>query len=111
MAYFKKILGCNEDAAGLAIPSPFPGDNLNLFISDRISTFYRDRDKTRLQVSQAISTLINQKKGNYLIFFPSYEYMTMVFESFKSYYIDGEIMLQTPGMSESDRDKFLGRYR
>ena len=111
MAYFKQILGCNKDAAGLAIPSPFPGENLSLFIADRISTFYRDRDKTRLQVSQAISTLVAQKKGNYLIFFPSYEYMMMVFESFKSYSIDGEIMLQTPGMSESDRDKFLGRYR
>ncbi len=111
MAYFKKILGCSVDAAGLTIPSPFPGENLNLFISDKISTFYRDREKTRLQVSQAISTLIHQKKGNYLIFFPSYEYMMMVFESFKSQCPDSEIMLQSPGMDESDRDEFLNRYR
>ncbi len=110
MSYFKKILGCSEDAAGLAIPSPFPGENLTLFVSDRISTFYRDREKTRLQVSRAIYTLINQKKGNYLIFFPSYEYMMMVFESFKSHSPCSEIMLQTPGMSESDRDEFLNRY-
>ncbi len=111
MSYFKKILGCNEDAAGLVIPSPFPGKNLTLFVSDRISTFYRDREKTRLQVSRAIYTLINQKKGNYLIFFPSYEYMMMVLESFKSHCPDSEIMLQTPSMSESDRDEFLDRYR
>jgi DNA excision repair protein ERCC-2 len=111
MSYFKKILGCNEDVAGLTIPSPFPGENLTLFISDRISTFYRDREKTRRQVSQAIYTLINQKKGNYLIFFPSYEYMMMVFESFKPCCPDSEIMLQTPGMSESERDEFLNRYR
>jgi len=111
MAYFKKILGCNEDAAGFTIPSPFPGKNLTLFVSDRISTFYRDREKTRLQVSKAIYTLINQKKGNYLIFFPSYEYMMMVFESFKSHCPDSEIMLQTPGMSEFERDEFLNRYR
>jgi len=111
MPYFKEILGCNEDAAALTIPSPFPGKNLTLFVSDRISTFYRDREKTRLQVSQAICTLINQKKGNYLIFFPSYEYMMMVIESFKSHCPDSEIMLQTPGMSESERDEFLNRYR
>ena len=111
ISYFKKILGCNEDAAGLNISSPFPGENLTLFVSDRISTFYRDREKTRLQVSQAIYTLINQKKGNYLIFFPSYAYMMMVFESFKSHCPDSEIMLQTPGMSESERDEFLNRYR
>jgi DNA excision repair protein ERCC-2 len=111
MSYFKKILGCSEHAAGLNISSPFPGGNLTLFVSDRISTFYRDREKTRLQVSLAIYTLINQKKGNYLIFFPSYEYMMMVFESFKSHCPDSEIMLQTPGMSESERDEFLNRYR
>jgi DNA excision repair protein ERCC-2 len=111
MAYFKKILGCNEDAAALTIPSPFPGENLTLFVSDRISTFYRDRERTRLQVSQAICTLTNQKKGNYLIFFPSYEYMMMVLESFKSHCPDSEIMLQTPGMSESERDEFLTRYK
>jgi DNA excision repair protein ERCC-2 len=111
MAYFKKILGCNEDAAALTIPSPFPGENLTLFVSDRISTFYRDREKTRLQVSKAICTLINQKKGNYLIFFPSYEYMMMVIESFKPHCPDSEIMVQTPGMSESERDEFLSRYR
>ena len=101
--YFKKILGCNEDAADLTISSPFPSENLNLFVSDRISTFYRDREKTRKQVSQAIYTLVNQRKGNYLIFFPSYEYMMMVIEAFKSHGPDGEIMIQTPGMSESER--------
>ncbi len=111
LSYFKKILGCDKDAASLIIPSPFPGENLTLFISDRISTFYRDREKTRLQVAQAIYTLISQKKGNYLIFFPSYEYMMMVFESFKFHCPDSEIMLQTPGMSESERDEFLNRYR
>jgi DNA excision repair protein ERCC-2 len=111
MSYFKKILGCSEDAAGLSIPSPFPGENLNLFISDRISTLYRNRVKTRWEVSQAIYTLINQKKGNYLIFFPSYEYMMMVYESFNSQHPDSDIMIQTPGMSESERHDFLNRYR
>jgi DNA excision repair protein ERCC-2 len=111
MSYFKKILGCNGDAAGITIPSPFPGENLNLFISDRISTLYRDREKTRLEVLQAIYTLINQRKGNYLIFFPSYEYMMMVYESFKPHDPDSDIIIQTPGMSESERDDFLNRYR
>ena len=111
MSYFKKILGCSEDAAGLSIPSPFPGENLNLFISDRISTLYRNREKTRWEVSQAIYTLINQKKGNYLIFFPSYEYMMMVYEFFNSQHPASDILIQTPGMSESQRHDFLNRYR
>ena len=35
----------------------------------------------------------------------------MVFESFKSQCPDSEIMLQSPGMDECDRDEFLNRYR
>ena len=111
MAYFKNILGCDEDAHGLVIPSPFPGKNLNLFISERISTYYRDREKTKHQVSQAIFTLINQKKGNYLVFFPSYEYMLMISDSLKLNSMEHELMLQTPEMNESDRDNFLSRFK
>ncbi len=111
MAYFKKILGCNKSAAGLIIPSPFPAENLNLFISDRVSTYYRDRTDTRHDVSQAIFTLVNQKKGNYLAFFPSYEYMQIVAESFGPLASAMELMLQTPNMSESERSAFLDRYK
>ena len=35
----------------------------------------------------------------------------MVFESFKSHLPDSDIMIQTPGMSESERNEFLNRYR
>lgn len=111
MGYFRKILGCNENANGLIIPSPFPGKNFTLFVSDRISTYYRERTKTRNQVSRAICTLISQKIGNYLVFFPSYEYMMMIAASFKSHCPDSEIMIQTPNMSENEREAFLNRYK
>jgi DNA excision repair protein ERCC-2 len=110
MAYFKKILGCNDKAAGLILPSPFARENFTLFISDNVSTLYRHRERTKQEVSRVISTMVSQKKGNYLLFFPSYEYMMMVFESFKSGCPDSEIILQSPGMSESERDDFIDRF-
>ena len=110
MDYFKKILGCDSNATGLILPSPFPGENLKPLVYDKISTFYRDRDNTKAQVSQAISTLVSQKTGNYLIFFPSYEYMMMVFQAFQSGFPDGEIIIQAPGMSENEREEFLNRF-
>ena len=110
MDYFTKILGCDASAAALILPSPFPGENLKLFVYDRISTLYRHRDNTKEQVSQAISSLVSQKTGNYLIFFPSYEYMTMVFEAFQSDGPDGEVIIQAPGMSEHEREEFLNRF-
>jgi len=110
MDYFKKILGCDANASGLILPSPFPGENLKLFVYDRISTLYRDRDNTKEQVSQAISSLVSQKTGNYLIFFPSYEYLMMVFEAFQSDCPDCKVIIQSPGMSENEREEFLNRF-
>ena len=110
MEYFKKILGCDENAHHLTLMSPFPAKNLGLFFADDVSTLYRQRENTKKQVAQALSTLITQKKGNYLIFFPSYEYMMMVFESFNSQCPANEIIIQTPNMGEADKETFLKRF-
>jgi DNA excision repair protein ERCC-2 len=110
MDYFKQILGCDAAARHLILHSPFPGENLGLFISDRISTYYRQRDQTVPQLSRAISALVEQKKGNYLLYFPSYEYMRKVYHSFASRNPQIQTILQTPGMSEPERGTFLKRF-
>jgi DNA excision repair protein ERCC-2 len=110
MDYFKKILGCHAEATGLILPSPFPADNLKLFVYDTISTLYRQRDNTKHQVAQAISSLVGQKTGNYLIFFPSYDYLMLVLEVLQSDSPNCEFIIQTPGMSELEREEFLNRF-
>ena len=111
MNYFRKILGCDKSAKRLALPSPFPSANFRLFISDRVSTLYRQREDTKIQISQTISALINQKRGNYLVFFPSYEYMQMVFDVFISNQPLCDYIFQTPSMTENERNDFLQRFR
>jgi DNA excision repair protein ERCC-2 len=108
--YFKQILGCERSAQELILHSPFPGKNLGLFISDQISTYYRQRDQTVSQVSRVISTLIAQKRGNYLLYFPSYAYMMKIYHAFKADSPLSETILQTPGMAESEREAFLRRF-
>jgi DNA excision repair protein ERCC-2 len=110
MDYFKQILGCDQSARHLILHSPFPGENLGLFISDQISTYYRHRDQTADQVSQVISALVEQKKGNYLLYFPSYVYMRKIYASYTSRSPQIETILQKPGMAESERDMFLRRF-
>jgi DNA excision repair protein ERCC-2 len=111
MAYFQQILGCDKSADQLILRSPFPTENFRLLISDRVSTLYRQRERTKNQISHAISTFINQKKGNYLVFFPSYAYLQMVYEIFKVDCAECEHLLQTPSMSESERDAFLQHFK
>jgi DNA excision repair protein ERCC-2 len=110
ISYFKSILGCEENADQLIIPSPFPGENLGVFVSDRISTLYRHRDRTKSDVLQPILELIAQKQGNYLLFFPSYAYMQMICELFQIQRPQTDIIVQTPGMSETEREEFLERF-
>jgi DNA excision repair protein ERCC-2 len=111
IAYFRQILGCDESAGHLILPSPFPRENLRLLISDRVSTLYRERERTKNQISLAICNFIHQKKGNYLVFFPSYEYMQMVYGVFKSDCSHGDHIIQSPLMSERERDEFLQRFK
>ena len=110
MDYFKQILGCDQSAHHLILHSPFPGENLGLFISDQISTYYRHRDQTVDQVSQIISALIDQKKGNYLLYFPSYAYMRKIYASYTAHCPQTETIMQEPGMAESERETFLRRF-
>jgi DNA excision repair protein ERCC-2 len=110
MPYFHQILGCDESANHLFLNSPFPSENFRLLISDRISTLYRQRESTKKQISREIRTFIDQKKGNYLVFFPSYEYLQMVYEIYKADCAESDHIFQTPSMSENERDAFLQRF-
>jgi DNA excision repair protein ERCC-2 len=110
MTYFKAILGCEDDANQCVIPSPFPKKNLGIFVSDRISTLYRHRDHTKSEVLQPILKLIAQKRGNYLLFFPSYVYLQMIYELFLIHCPQTDVIAQTPGMSEAEREEFLGCF-
>jgi DNA excision repair protein ERCC-2 len=107
--YFQTMLA-SESAETLVLPSPFPPENLGVFIADRLSTYFRHRDRTKPEIAAIVRSLIQQHKGNYLLFFPSYQYMRMVLESFRSAAPDTDVIVQEPGMSERQREVFLGRF-
>jgi DNA excision repair protein ERCC-2 len=107
--YFKTMLA-SESARALSLPSPFPEENLAVFVADRLSTYYRHRDRTKSEVVQILHRLIQPHAGNYLLFFPSYQYLRMVLESFQSARPDIDVVVQHPGMSEGQRESFLARF-
>jgi len=57
-----------------------------------------------------ISSIVSQRIGNYLLFFPSYEYMRMVHEVFASENPGTATLLQRAGMTEEERDGFLAQF-
>ena len=109
--YFRRIFGCKESAKELILPSPFPSENFRVLVTDTISTLYRQRNKTKHEVEQAIARFVKQKKGNYLLFFPSYEYMGMIYSLFEPEGNGVEILVQSPAMSEEERDRFVEKFK
>ncbi len=108
--YFQAQLGCHEDTVALNLPSPFPSSNLAVFVADRISTLYRQRENSCEAVVRTLLDLVGRRRGHYLFFFPSYEYMQMVYNAFQSQCRHMEVIIQTPEMTEAQKVFFIGRF-
>jgi DNA excision repair protein ERCC-2 len=108
--YFRQVLGCSPQARVLKLPSPFPAENLCLPVVDRVSTLYRYREQTKMDVAKVIDAMVKQKPGNYLVFFPSYQYLKMVHALFAIMNPFMNIQVQSSGMSEGERDEFLKMF-
>ena len=107
--YYVQMLGGNEDSPVLKIPSPFPKENFKLMIAPNVSTTYKNRDNTILEVVDYIKTMVDQKVGNYFVFFPSYKYLNSVLAKFdESQY---ELHVQKSEMSESEKIRFLDNFQ
>ena len=109
--YFSEILGGGDDCYRMIFPSPFDVNNRALLIADNISTKYRNREKTYLSVAEYIKSVLTQRQGNYMVYFPSYQYMNTVYELFTERFPDVIAVRQSPEMSEEDREDFLNLFR
>lgn len=110
VAYYRELLGHPEEAPVMQLPSPFPPENLNLWIEPTIATTYRARAGTYHQVVEAIGAMVDDSPTNILVYFPSYKYMNDVWERFVERFPEQTTLLQVPGMSEEDRLAFLDSF-
>lgn len=110
MDYFMNVLGGDPTSYKLKLPSPFPAENLCLVINDRISTKYKQREATYEQVAEAIFAAVRYQKGNYLAYFPSYHYLNEVYLRFMAQNPHLEVMCQSSGMTEEEREAFLAKF-
>ncbi len=111
MEYFKPVLGCQSEDAELRLDSPFPPERMGLFIQDRIATHYRAREATYDAVAQAIATFVSARRGNYLVFFPSYQYLRPVLERVQTQNSGLSLKAQTPGMNAEESEAFLNSFQ
>lgn len=107
LSYFCEVLGGPEDAKKYRLPSPFPKEHLKLLAADRVNLRYRYREQNAAVVASLIGKMVDGKEGNYMAFFPSYEFMQQVYEAFSQRYPGKEVLLQSREMEEQRREAFL----
>ncbi|MBL1229429.1 ATP-dependent DNA helicase [Enterococcus sp. BWB1-3] len=110
LSYYKEILGGTDESLTYRIPNPFPEENQLLLIANYIRTTYRERQNSLNTLIQSLTAMIQQKKGNYLFFFPSYAYLDMVYDAFNEKNPDIKLLIQQTEMEEKERERFLEQF-
>lgn len=113
MQYYRfMFVGNDHDYTNeLTLHSPFPAENFSVGIYTKLSTAYKEREWTKSAIADIVEAL-SQKKGHYLVFFPSFRYMDMVYRIVESRTSPSEarIIAQTPEMSENEKASFMGHF-
>ena len=110
MDYFMKLLTGVVDHPKRIFPSPFPPENVSLLIHNGISTKYAQRADSYAAIAAAIESICSAHAGNYLVFFPSYAYLTAVLEPLKEKLAERQLLVQDRGMTDAAREAFLAQF-
>jgi Rad3-related DNA helicase len=108
--YYRTLLGSESEDPVLQLSSPFPPENLAVLIQDQIQTHFKGRAESLSDVVEAIGTLVQGRHGNYLVYFPSFQYLNDTLQAFQLRNPAVPVLVQRPSMSEPERDAFLAAF-
>ena len=111
--YYKKLLSTREDNYAIYATSTFEESQRLLLFGRDVSTKYTRRNRSEYEKMAAyIQAVIEKKRGNYMVFFPSYKLMQDVAELFGLSEAGGEceILVQHSNMKEEEREAFLAAF-
>jgi DNA excision repair protein ERCC-2 len=108
--YFMQLLTGAANHPKRIYQSPFPVENVSLLIHNGISTKYAQRADSYAAIASAIESVCSAQVGNYLVFFPSYAYLSAVLERLKEGLPERQLLVQDRGMAEAEREAFLSQF-
>lgn len=109
--YYKSVLGGERSAEVIETPSPFDSGQLSVSIMDKISTRFSERERTLDAVCRAIAATVSARRGNYMIFSPSFAYSEALMKRFSSKYPKIKILLQKRDMTRKEKEDFLAEFK
>ena len=114
MEYYKDLLGGNPEDEEVLAKSIFPKENRKILTATDVTSRYDERtDENYDRIAAYIYRMVKAHQGNYMVFFPSFDFAERVHRVlFKNYApIVFDVLMQTEGMSEEERESFLAKFR
>lgn len=110
--YYKSLLSTKEDNYAVYAETVFrPQQHLLLIGSDVTSRYAQRSEEQYERMAEYIYQTGLQKKGNYIVFFPSYKMMEDVYGKFLlKNQVQMDCIIQKSGMKEADREEFLAQF-
>ena len=111
LSYYRYVLGADSTASVIEVDSPFDPSQLAVCIMDKISTRFSEREETLLAVTRAIAATVSAKRGNYMVFSPSFAYSNALSEAFKAKYPKIKVLTQKKNMTAAEKMEFLNQFK
>lgn len=113
LQYYRKMLSTRSENFGMYVESPFEQKKRCLMICRDVSSKYTRRgyDEYR-KIAEYIARMSWQKKGNYMVFFPSYRLMEDVYQVYQDEFSVSWVrcISQHVSMTELEREEFLEEF-
>ena len=110
--YYKKLLSVETEDYAIYAESPFDSKQRLLMIGTDVSSKYTMRGAQMYQkYAEYIEKITTERKGNYLVFCPSYRVMEEIWIAYmncKS--LEMTAIMQGPNMTEKEREVFLEAF-
>lgn len=113
MKYYRKLLSTQKDDYGIYVTSPFSREKRCILNGVDVSSRYTRRSYEEYRrIAAYIARTAWQKKGNYMVFFPSYKLMESVLEVYEAEFsVDWvRCICQSASMNERERESFLEEF-
>ena len=109
--FYRDTLGLPDATRVLDVEGPFRPEQLTVRVCAQVSTRWRDRERSLAPIVELIAKQYETLPGNYLGFVSSFDYLERVGALLRAQHPGLPLWMQSPGMSESQRDAFLARFR
>lgn len=110
MHYYCELLGGNKEDHLLNVPAIFDKENFTIIVDKSVNTRYTHREQYYQPIADRIYQIIQNRKGNYLVFFPSYAFLESVYQCYETSYGCKLILKQQRFMNEKEREEFLLKF-